>query len=130
MTPDGVIRPILLFCDSVNQTLPSGPAVIELPRNWVSAWGSGNSVTTPCGVILPILSKGLPPVPSVNQTLPSGPRVRAWGVSETGKGVRTPDVVSCSIWPDPPDWSANQRFWSDPVVIPPRTSVGGRSTLV
>ena len=53
MTPAVVIRPILLRGDSVNQRLPSGPAV--MPEGSLSAVGIGNSVTTPAGVMRPIL---------------------------------------------------------------------------
>src|SRR5512135_6752 len=67
---ENVTRPILLpFC-SVNQRLPSGPAVI--PVGPLLAVGSGpNSVMMPAGVIRPILL----PFCSVNQRLPSGPAV-------------------------------------------------------
>jgi len=65
--PAGVIFPTLLPPYSVNQTLPSGPAVrSERPLSAVPA--APYSVTTPAGVIFPIL-----PSCSVNQTLPSGP---------------------------------------------------------
>ena len=53
MTPAVVIRPILLPLLSVNQRLPSGPAV--MPRGTASGVGIGNSVTTPAVVIRPIL---------------------------------------------------------------------------
>ncbi len=67
-TPAGVIRPIRLPSNSVNQRLPSGPAAIPVGR---AAGGDagGNSVTTPAGVIRPIRL----PENSVNQRLPSGP---------------------------------------------------------
>ena len=48
-----VIRPILLPSASVNQRLPSGPAV--MPRGLLPAVGTGNSVMTPAVVIRPIL---------------------------------------------------------------------------
>src|SRR2546423_13528184 len=67
--PD-VIRPTVFFLNSVNQRLPSGPAVI--PSSWISdadvaGVGSGNKVLMPEGVMRPI---ALYPV---NQRLPSGP---------------------------------------------------------
>src|SRR5262249_59419060 len=71
MTPAGVIRPIAPF-SSVNQRLPSGPAVIsagELPVERPVE----NSVMTPAGVIRPMAWR------SVNQRLPSGPRVIPMG---------------------------------------------------
>ena len=40
MTPAGVIRPIWLASSSVNQRLPSGPAVIQSGR--LPAVGMGN----------------------------------------------------------------------------------------
>jgi hypothetical protein len=52
----------------VNQTFPSGPAVI--PRAAAEV-GSGNSLNWPPGVIRPIWLAWC----SVNQTLPSGPLV-------------------------------------------------------
>ena len=68
---DSVSRPILfplLMWVSVNQMLPSGPAVIQ---NGVLAgvMPLAYSVMTPAGVILPTL---LPAI-SVNHRLPSGP---------------------------------------------------------
>src|SRR2546427_436020 len=64
-----VMRPILLPLTSVNQRLPSGPAVI--PVRTLSAVGIGNSVIVPLGLMRPILL----PLSSVNQRLPSGPAV-------------------------------------------------------
>ena len=66
----GLIIPIWLAPYSVNQRLPSGPAVI--PRGWDLAVGMGNSVMAwVVGLIIPIL----PAPSSVNQRLPSGPVV-------------------------------------------------------
>src|ERR1700686_2230695 len=78
MEPLGVMRPILPLCSgvfavSVNQRLPSGPAVI--PRRTLLAVGMGYSVIVPLGVMRPIL-----PILSVNQRLPSGPAVISVGV--------------------------------------------------
>src|SRR5438034_1309319 len=65
-------RPILFAEFSVNQRLPSGPAVI--PSGPLLLVGIGNSVMVPLVVIRPILfPAGL--VCSVNQRLPSGPAV-------------------------------------------------------
>src|SRR5260370_29894792 len=64
----GVMRPIRLPVNSVNHTLPSGPAVIALCS--LFAVGAGNSVTTPAVVIGPMpfawsADRGLPPGPAV-----------------------------------------------------------------
>src|SRR3954447_13055053 len=64
----GLIIPILATLSSVNQRLPSGPAVI--PRGSAMAVGTANSVMAPVAeLIIPILSERS----SVNQSLPSGP---------------------------------------------------------
>ena len=49
-----ILFAVALF--SVNQIFPSGPAV--MPYGLLLAVGIENSVTTPLGVILPILSTG------------------------------------------------------------------------
>ena len=67
MTPDGVIRPIFRASDSVNQTLPSGPAAMSIRP--AEAVGTGNSVITPDVEMRPIRFASC----SVNQRLPSGP---------------------------------------------------------
>lgn len=68
--PDGVIRPIWFSAGSVNQTFPSGPAVMNC--GWAPALiPCENSVGLPVGVIRPIRSV----LTSVNHTLPSGPAV-------------------------------------------------------
>src|SRR5262249_6738916 len=79
MTPSGVMRPIRLVTPSVNQRLPSGPAVISSgslagERPWV------NPVTWPSGVIRPMACI------SANQRLPSGPAVIPKG-SPLGSGI-------------------------------------------
>jgi hypothetical protein len=91
MPPAGVIRPIRLAPLSVNQRLPSGPAVI--PTGFVTAvvgkGDRGNSVTSPAGVIRPIRF----PISSVNQRLPSGPAVIPFGLPPavgTRNSVTTP----------------------------------------
>ena len=67
--PAGVTRP-MRSRRSVNQTLPSRPAVIDIGL----VPGFSNSVIAPAGVMRPITSKS-----SVNQRLPSGPAVIAPG---------------------------------------------------
>src|SRR5436309_13582373 len=71
--PD-VIRPILETPDSVNQRLPSGPAVIH--EGWLLGVDTGNSVRVPVGVMRPIWLSLL----SMNQRLPSGPAVISAGL--------------------------------------------------
>jgi len=69
--PAGVIWPILLPRNSVNQRLPSGPGVIQNGMGPTTGGVViGNSVTTPAGVMRPI-----PRLISVNQRFPSGPDV-------------------------------------------------------
>ena len=63
-----MIRPIWLPVFSVNQRLPSGPAVMPFGP-LLAVMPVENSVTMPAGVIRPIRL----PVYSVNQRLPSGP---------------------------------------------------------
>src|SRR5205085_12262518 len=86
----GLIRPILFTVYSVNQRLPSGPDAMspdELPL------GMRNSVTTPQGVMRPILFGPL--LSSANQTLPSGPAVMPPDELPLGSGnsVMTPGGV-------------------------------------
>ena len=81
MTPAVVMRPILLPGVSVNQRLPSGPAVMS-SGEWLPA-GVGNSVTAPEGVIRPIL-----PSDSANQRLPSGPGAIPSGSAARPVGTR------------------------------------------
>jgi len=81
--PAVVMRPILpsilllfplpLNTSSVNQRLPSGPAVMPSGR----LPGTGNKVMLPLGVMRPIA-----PALSVNQRLPSGPLVMPKAVPE------------------------------------------------
>jgi hypothetical protein len=108
-------RPIWLLLRSVNQTLPSGPAVMpsgELPA------GRGNSVIAlgAPGVMRPIL-----PPTSVNQRLPSGPRVipsgplLAIGRRNSVTPFGAPGVTRPILLP----WnSVNQRLPSGPAVMP------------
>src|SRR5438132_10054401 len=67
ITPYAVTLATLLVPLSVNQMLPSGPAV--MPMGLLPAVGIGYSVMAPDLVILPTLF----PMSSVNQTLPSRP---------------------------------------------------------
>src|SRR5262245_55930850 len=115
MRPIGPGIEVLLGC-CVNHTLPSGPAVMntgEVPgvipaENWV---------TTPAGVIRPILFPGT----SVNQRLPSGPRVipagALLGVMPAENSVITPAGVIRPIRLLLA--SVNQRLPSGPAVISP-----------
>src|SRR5258707_1196545 len=104
MVPLGLMRPILLpiitFCwlnsTSVNQRLPSGPAVI--PSGTLLEVGTGNSVMEPLGLIRPILL----PFHSVNQRWPSGPAVIPIGQllevgTATRLGVLAPVVPSLNF---------------------------------
>src|SRR3989442_3424932 len=73
MAPDVVIRPIFPI-PSVNQRLPSGPAVIRSGE--ALAVGRGNSViVVPGGVMRPMFSAK----DSVNHKFPSGPVVMPCG---------------------------------------------------
>src|SRR2546426_1013498 len=86
-TGASVMRPMLFPKSSVNQSLPSGPAVMPMGR--LPLVGTENSVTVPVTVIRPILSS----FGSVNQSLPSGPAVmlqRPLWVVGTGNSVTTP----------------------------------------
>src|SRR5690349_14418058 len=79
MEPAVVIRPILPGEVSVNQSAPSGPAVIAMGRVLPPVAHPGHgmlySVTVPAVVILPTLF----PSRSTNHTAPSGPEARAKG---------------------------------------------------
>src|SRR5436190_12313241 len=69
IVPWGVISPILpAEAYSVNQTFPSGPAV--MPKGEV-LWASGYSLRTPFVVMRPIMFESN----SVNQSAPSSPTV-------------------------------------------------------
>src|SRR5215469_5338807 len=76
--------------------------------------GIGNSVSTPSGVMRPMLL----PSRSVNQTLPSGPPVISHGAARgvgTGNSLSTPSGVMRPI--RFPGISVNHRFPSGPAVI-------------
>src|SRR5262245_21251892 len=99
-----------------------------MPHGLLRGLGSGNSETTPAGVILPIAFGALPF--STNHRLPSGPvtisRGRLSGVGMEN-AVTIPDVVIRTILFDPvPPW-VNQRFPSGPAVMysaPPNPANG------
>ena len=118
----GVICPIWLAVDSVNQRLPSGP--VTIPAGPLGFVGVAYSSMAPDGVILPIWSASR----SVNQRAPSGPGAiqngpLEWvGMLNSAKGptggVNRPIwLAACSV---------NQRFPSGPAAIPvgPLSSVG------
>src|SRR5262245_36518834 len=118
---------------SVNQTLPSGPAVIWL--GWVKSSGRVNVVTWPAGVIRP--TAGLPAnvrTLLTNHRLPSGPAVM--------EPPEMPGVGNSVTWPAgvmrptaPATGSVNQTLPSGPVAtavaprLPPKLS-GGRANSV
>src|SRR5207302_5644762 len=112
MAPAGVIRPTLAFSVvivSVNQRLPSGPAVMakgKLPA------GRLNGVTVPLGVMRSMLPRS-----STNHKLPSGPRVMPAGIAPgTANSTAAP---SGEIRPTfPANSSVNQTFPSGPFVMP------------
>ena len=116
-TPAGVIRAIRP-AHSVNQRLPSGPAVI--PSGPLPALiPAENSVTVPVGVMRPMR-----PSNSVNQRLPSGPAVIPrgslfalipdWNSVTVPVGVIRPIRRFEAVQLD----SVNQRLPSGPAVIP------------
>ena len=88
--PPGVIWPMRLPPNSVNQRFPSGPLV--MPSGALPAVGSVNSVITPAGVIRPMRS----PPRSVNQRFPSGPLVMPDGARALWKPGREKEANSGS----------------------------------
>src|ERR1700722_4014757 len=110
--PYGTILPIFPLPVSVNQRLPSGPAVIPVGFD-----NEPNSVIAPAVVILPIFPSPAKLSPSsANQRLPSGPSVIPKGDDVDGKlnSVITPPVVILVI---PGFCSVNQRLPSGPAVM-------------
>src|SRR5438874_572241 len=96
---------------SVNQTLPSGPAV--MPIGLLKGVGIANSVIAPAGVMRPIRLASY----SRNQTLPSGPPVIAIAgldVGGNGNSVTTPVVVIRPIALAAKAHSVNHRLPSGP----------------
>src|SRR3989442_5559746 len=74
--------PILLLAASVNQMLPSGPAL--MPNGPLIGVGTVYSVMLPLVVTFPIL-----PLPTANQKLPSGPPAMPnVGLPGTGNSVK------------------------------------------
>ena len=101
-----------LLNPSVNQRLPSGPAV--MPSGKAAAVGMLNSVITPLGVMRPTRL----PNDSVNQRLPSGPAAMlcgALGAVGRGNSVIWPVVVMLAI--RSASDSVNHRFPSGPAVM-------------
>src|SRR6266851_5201232 len=78
------MRP-MLFPASVNQKLPSGPAVI--PSGELLCVGTGNVVMLPLGVMRPMLFD------SANQRLPSGPAVMPLGKLAGENSVMVPTLA-------------------------------------
>src|SRR5205085_5113597 len=115
MVPVGVIRPMVSepAVLSPNQTLPSGPAVTDPAQHPA---GIGKSVSTPVGVILPMLPR------VANHRLPSEPVAIPFGLPwERPNWVTTPAGV---IRPMAPGLltpgggdSVNQTLPSGPAVI-------------
>src|SRR5258708_39577599 len=107
-----LMRPTLLPCCSVNQSAPSGPAVI--PSGKLFVVGKGYSVIAPCVVIRPILFA----LGSVNHNAPSCAAVIACSPQQlgTGNSAIAPAVVMRPILF--PFCSVNQSAPSRPATIP------------
>ena len=88
-TPAVVMRPILLPLISVNQRLPSGPAVMKRGPLLLVVIGK-SFVIAPAVVIRPIL---LVPF-SVNHSAPSGPAVIPQGAEPVGNSVTCASALS------------------------------------
>ena len=112
--PAGVILPMVpVLLTSVNQILPSGPAVIAKPQVML---GSGDSVTEPEMAIRATLQELA--LVSVNQMLPSDPAAipeANWVPRGNGKYVITPALVTAPI--RQPAASTNQTLPSGPKEI-------------
>src|SRR6266851_2992489 len=132
MAPLVLMRPILLAFASVNQRLPSGPAVMQ--KGLLKGVGTENSVIPPLVVMRPISSAPLP-VSSVNQRLPSGPAVMPKGLPPgvgTENSVMVPLGVMRPILFARVELSVNQRLPSGPAVMPsgPLLGVGTGNSLM
>src|SRR5260221_1024179 len=111
------MRPIFLPEPSVNQTLPSGPAVMA--AGLLLAVGIPNAEKLPLGVMRPMAF----PLNSVNHRLPSDPAVMPSGPQPAedphfvGKEnwVMLPDVVMRPIWFE--FISVNHRLPSGPTAM-------------
>ena len=99
---------------SVNQRLPSGPAVMPCGL-LLAVSAAANSVMVPAGVIRPIL---LPPS-SVNQRLPSGPAVIRRAAVRRGDG----NSVTTPAGRDPADPVAGDLGEPEVAVRPGRDAV-------
>ena len=92
IAPAGVMKPTTLLLKSVNQTFPSGPAVMPNGRMRLPA-GSVNVVITPAVVMRPMRLLS----PLVNHRFPSEPAVMSNGWSTASAGsvnvVTAPAVV-------------------------------------
>src|SRR5579885_410140 len=118
-----VMRPILSANISVNQSLPSVPAVIS--HGYLPGVTTENMMICPSELLRPILSD------SVNQRLPSGPAVIPRGLLPSGRrnSVILPAGVMRPIWL--PLDSVNQRLPSGPAAIPQGWVLGvGRGNSV
>jgi hypothetical protein len=94
IAPAVVIRPILLPLASVNQSAPSGPAVML--SNPLDDVGTGYSLSAPAVVIRPILL----PKYSGNQSAPSGPATMLSGKAADdarGYSVKRTDCADESV---------------------------------
>jgi hypothetical protein len=111
-----VIVPSLFACCSVNQRLPSGPAM--MPWSPAAAVGTANFVIAPAVVMRPIW---LLPA-SVNQRLPSGPTAMSgrWPLVVTGNSARTSlpswlGMTRPTTAAPPPSEATSQTLASGPV---------------
>jgi hypothetical protein len=109
------MRPMAFAEVSVNQTFPSGPAVI--PAGFLPL-ASGKGVIAP-PVVMRWTVSAAGPFP-VNHRLPSGPAVMPLGSVSTGraKGVAVPAVVIRPIVSAAP-FVTNHRLPSGPAVMAP-----------
>ena len=111
------MRPMLSVPRSVNQSAPSGPAV--MPSGMLFAFGSEYSVWRPSTVIRPIF-----PDCSVNQIAPSGPVTIDCGKLPEGIrrcSVMAPEPLTRAMYPAPAA-SLNQTPPSGPVVGKPASA--------
>src|SRR5260221_581293 len=124
------MRPILFPSSSVNQRLPSGPAVMPnglQPNLCPQVVGRGNKVELPAVVMRPMLF----PKAKVNHRLPSGPAVMPKGPKlfvETWNSVTLPLGVMRPIMPTL--YSVNQRLPSGPAVMNLGSQHVGNSVMV
>src|SRR5260370_1454553 len=121
------MRPILFPSSSVNQRLPSGPAVMPnglQPNLCPQVVGRGNKVELPAVVMRPMLF----PKAKVNHRLPSGPAVMpAFVVGGVGNWVILPVGVLRLMFPTT---SVNHRLPSGPAVMNLGSQHVGNSVMV